>query len=215
MLLDLHTHRAAPYPEGIISVAPEDFAPAEGQLYSVGVHPWYLGATPDDVERQCDALAAVASKGCVVAIGEAGFDSVRGGAMMLQTLAFRRQVDLSEQLRKPLIVHSVKTLDMIAGWRRPSGASQPWVIHGFRGKPQPAQQLLRAGCMFSFGEHFNGETLRSLPREAIFAETDESKLSIEEIIARMSDAVGEDLTPVVAANMMRLLGLQTDKTIEN
>lgn len=215
MLLDLHTHRAAPYPEGIISVAPEDFAPAEGQLYSVGVHPWYLGATPDDVERQCDALAAVASRECVVAIGEAGFDSLHGGAMMLQTLAFRHQVDLSEQLRKPLIVHSVKTLDMIAGWRRQSAASQPWVIHGFRGKPQPALQLLKAGCMFSFGEHFNAETLRSLPREAIFAETDESKLSIEEIIARMSEAVGEDLTPVVAANMMRLFGLQTDKTIEN
>lgn len=207
MLLDLHTHRAAPYPEGVISAAAEDFAPEGDQLYSVGIHPWHLGATPADVARQCDALRSAASDRRVVAVGEGGFDTVRGGAMMLQTLAFRCQVDLSEQLKKPLIIHSVKTLDMIVAWRKQSGVTQPWVMHGFRGKPQMAQQLLKAGCVFSFGENFNAETLRSLPADVIFAETDESALSIEEIIGRLSAARDEEMLTVVAANTQRLLGL--------
>ena len=204
MLLDIHTHRQAPYPEGIISVEPSPFSPVEGQTYSAGVHPWHLGATPEEVEEQCRRLAEIASLECIRAIGEAGFDTLRGAPMMLQSLAFRRQVDLSEQLKKPLVIHCVKTLDMIRAWRRESGASQPWIVHGFRGKPQAARQLLAAGCFISFGEKFNEETLRCMPAEACFAETDESPLPIEDIIALHSLVRGEDMKPVIEKNMQRL-----------
>lgn len=207
MLLDIHTHRPAPYPEGLVSSEAADFLEVAGQLYSVGVHPWYLGATPAEVETQCDRLAEVAEAECVAAIGETGFDTLRGGAMILQSLAFRRQVDLSEQLCKPLVVHCVKTLDMVTAWRRESGARQPWIVHGFRGKPQAAQQLLRAGCCLSFGALFNIETLRSVPAERLFAETDDSPLSIEEVIAKLSEARNEDVGQIVEANMKRLFGI--------
>ena len=38
-ILDIHTHRQPPYPQGIISVEPEAFNPVAGQYYSVGIHP--------------------------------------------------------------------------------------------------------------------------------------------------------------------------------
>ncbi len=204
MLLDIHSHRTPPYPEGLVSSEAGDFREIPGQLYSLGVHPWNLGATPQQVEAQCDMLAEAAAASSVAAIGEAGFDTVRGGAMMLQTLAFRRQVDLSEQLRKPLVVHCVKSIDMVVGWRRRSGAVQPWIVHGFRGKPQAAAMLLKAGCRLSFGPLFNEETLRGVPAEMLFAETDESPLPIGDVIAKLSEVRDEDVHAIVADNMRRL-----------
>lgn len=212
MLLDIHSHRPAPYPEGIISAGPEGFAAAEGQLYSMGLHPWYLPPTPDRVEAAASALAGIVrTTPQIVAIGEAGFDTLRGAPMMLQTLAFRRQVELSEELGLPMVIHAVRTLDMIAGWRRETGASQPWIVHGYRGKPQMALQLVKAGCGLSFGPHFNADTLRQIPAGSIFAETDDSDVSIGEVIAALGAARGEDLFPVVEANMRRLFGDDTPK----
>lgn len=208
-LLDIHSHRRAPYPEGIISCTADDFNPLEGQRYSVGLHPWYLPPTPDGVEEKAKLLAEVARREDVKAIGEAGFDSVRGGAMMLQSLAFRRQVDLSESFEKPLVIHCVKTTDMVTGWRKQSGARQPWIVHGFRGKPTVATMLLKAGCFLSFGAQYNPLALKMVPPEAYFAETDESQLSIEEIIRLHSEVRQEDMLPIVTANMERLFGEET------
>lgn len=185
-----------------MSVAPEDFSPLEGQLYSVGVHPWdEADATP-----RLDALAALASLPEVAAIGEAGLDLAKGGPMYKQLLAFRRQVEISEEVGKPLIVHSVKTADMIAGLRRDLRPRQPWVVHGFRGKPATASQLLRCGCWLSFGERFNAETLRMVPADFLLAETDCSEKTIEEVLTALSEARQEDVKALAAANAARLLG---------
>ena len=59
---------------------------------------------------------------------------------------------------------------------------QQWIIHGFRGKPQQAQQLLDNGFQLSFGEHFNADSLAlAFHRHSLWLETDESTHSIEEI----------------------------------
>ena len=60
------------------------------------------------------------------------------------------------------------------------------------------------GFWFSFGEKFNPDALRAVPRERILAETDESALDIRQIIARLSEALGEDLTETIAANSARV-----------
>lgn len=207
MIIDIHTHRSAPYNEGVISAEAVQFAPVEGQLYSVGVHPWTLPADTGSIGILETALTQAAGNSQAVMIGETGFDTLRGAPMMLQTLMFRRHVELSEQLEKPLIVHCVKAIDMVLAWRRESRARQPWIVHGFRGKPQAAAQLLRAGCFLSFGGHFNAETLRAIPQDCIFAETDGPTLSIEAVIDTLSEARGADLRPVIEANVRRLLHL--------
>lgn len=203
MLLDIHSHHAAPYPEGIISTDIEFFSPVAGQLYSVGIHPWTtVNAMPEDSFRKLEEAASLPQ---TAAIGEAGIDPAKGAPLFRQLQIFKRQVELSEKFRKPLIVHAVKSADIILGLKRDFNPTQPWVIHGFRGKPGLALQYVKAGILLSFGEKFNPEALKATPPDMIFAETDESPLDICTIIDSLSAAYGSDLEPVIAENLKRLL----------
>lgn len=203
MILDIHTHRAAPQPEAVISVNPFDFNPVAGQFYSVGIHPWNtLEAPTEELWRR---LEGAATSDSVVAIGECGIDTLKGGPMFRQLTVMKRQIDLSERIGKPLIIHDVKAHDIITGLRRDMKPRQSWIIHGFRGKPQLAAMLTAAGCFISFGEKFNPETVRSVSKEWILAETDESAFPIEDIIRRLEEARGEPLLEVIAGNTDRIL----------
>lgn len=139
-----------------------------------------------------------------LAIGETGADTMVNVPMYAQILAFRFQAALAEEIRKPLIIHDVKAHAEIISMRRELKARMPWIIHGFRGKPSVAEMLLKEGFLFSFGEKFNPETLRMLPVESIFAETDESTLGIHEIIRRMSDSLDKDLLTAIRDNVIRI-----------
>jgi TatD DNase family protein len=68
--------------------------------------------------------------------------------------------------------------------------SVPWVIHGFRGKPELARQLLELGFYLSYGEKFNVDSLRITPLEKLCTETDERKVSIEDICFRIAEVKG-------------------------
>lgn len=199
-ILDCHTHHPAPQPEGIISLSPEEFTALdslpEEQLYSVGIHPWTtLQAPTTDINKEMER--ALASKQ-VVAIGECGIDTLRGGPMFRQLQILKMQIDLSEQSGLPLLLHDVKAHDVLTGLRRDLQPRQPWIIHGFRGKPTVAKMLLDAGMYLSFGEKFNPEALSVVPVGRLLAETDESSLTIEEIIKALSASAGRDLTEEIA-----------------
>lgn len=192
MILDCHSHRAAPYAEGVICCRPDGFAPVEGQLYSVGIHPWDAAAATAEA---LDRLEAIGSQPQVVAIGETGADALKGAPMFQQLLAFKAQIQISERLRKPLVIHDVRAHDIIIGLYKELRPTQPWIMHGFRGKPSVAAMLLQAageqgGIYFSIGEKFNADTLKTLPGALLLAETDESALSIEEIISAQASAAG-------------------------
>lgn len=52
MLLDIHSHYAAPIVgESIWNVEPAVFSPIEGNYYSVGIHPWKAGAVREEEWR--------------------------------------------------------------------------------------------------------------------------------------------------------------------
>ena len=63
----------------------------------------------------------------------------------------------------------------------------PWIMHGYNGNIQITEQLAKWGIFFSFGKSlFNEnsksvESLRYLPLEKIFLETDEFEGEIEQI----------------------------------
>lgn len=201
MILDVHTHRPAPYPEGIISLMnPETILeenPKDGskdwQAYSAGIHPWNT-ATPVS-EETWQWLETMAEDNRVVAIGECGVDLSKGGPLYSQLLVLKRQIAISESVKKPLILHCVKTADIILGLKRDLQPLQPWIIHGFRGKPELMRQLTGKGIFLSFGEKFNPETVMAVPSDRLLAETDESALTITEIIGALSLAANRDLTP--------------------
>lgn len=206
---DIHTHRWKPEWGAIENIRfswPDTDPPLDtlqaGQLYSVGVHPWDASFQTDtEFWEEFEKLAKSSS---VAAIGECGVDLKNSDAPLFRQLqVFRRQIEISERLCKPMIIHDVKGDDIICGLRRDLKPLQPWAIHGFRGKPAAAQALLRAGCYLSFGEKFNPETVKSIPNDRILAETDESELEISDIICRLAETrcePQEELTAIIKAN---------------
>lgn len=201
MILDIHTHQIPPRPRAIVSVSAGELLPMEGQYYSVGIHPWHtMEAPPASV---IESLRKEAALPCVAAIGECGYDALKGGPAFRQLQVLKMQVELSEELRKPLILHDVKAHDIILGCHRDLSPSMPWAIHGFRGKPELARMFARKGMYLSFSDKFNSAALAMMLEEypdRILAETDESPLSIEKIVETLSASAGRDLTPLLEKN---------------
>lgn len=209
MIIDLHTHRQAPYPEGIVSTEPlPDFTPADGQFYSIGLHPWHSAGT--GASAILDAVERFAAQPWVAAIGECGTDPLKGAPMYEQMLDLRRQVEISEMTGKSVILHAVRSPDIIIGIRRDLLATRPWAIHGFRGKPALARMYLNAGIWLSYGPRFNTDSLRATPRDRLLAETDDSGTSIEDVLslhARVLGMQAEEYTALIAANTAVFLGI--------
>lgn len=206
-ILDIHTHHAAPDYRAVVSIkSGEDLTLLDHQAYSIGFHPWDHSDNPS--EEEWERLERLAARPEILAIGECGIDLSRQPAPMFRQLQiFRRHVELSERLGKPLIIHSVKAHDIIAGMRRDLAPAQNWVVHGFRQKPEVARMLLRAGCWLSFGPLFNEDTLRSVPSDRILAETDASDDSIENVILAMSRGAGRNVREEIERNSAIFLGL--------
>lgn len=207
-ILDIHTHHPAPQPLAVIACSPLDFNPIPGQLYSVGIHPWStIGDIPEDLWKKLEEAVAHPQ---VVAIGECGIDLLKGGPLFRQMLVMKRQVSLSEKVKKPLVIHSVRAQEIIIGMRKDMHPEMNWLIHGFRGKPTIAEMYLKAGFFLSLGKQFNDSSLSIIPHDRLLAETDEADCTIQEVIASLSAFAGEDLTPTIAHNAALFLGHDSD-----
>lgn len=201
---DIHTHHATPLSGfSIVSSSPEHFIPQEGRYYSVGLHPWVLSAEYPS-EADWEQLSHLVCLPQVLAVGEAGLDKLATAPLPLQETVFERQARLADETGKPLVIHLVKAVDELLRLRRSLSPRVPWVIHGFRGKAQLAQTLLRHGFYLSLGEHFHEATLMAIPLSRLFLETDESSLPIMDLYVRAARILRmspEDLSEAVYANV--------------
>lgn len=172
-ILDIHTHvlpeepgsalvciGCGPVPEGALE---------QGHLFSAGLHPWDV---TEDFDSQLDILETLLANPQVPAVGECGFDALKGPSHELQEQAFIRQIELSEHYAKPMILHVVRDFDSVIRLRRTLKPEQPWLIHGFRGGPEQMKQLYSHGILVSFGLKHNPESLRQVPSDRLFLETD-------------------------------------------
>lgn len=200
MIVDIHTHSSAPTHQAIVNVEPLQFNPVEGQLYSVGIHPWNSTKIDADYLKLLDKAV---SHPTVVAIGETGVDALRGASKECQIELFKYHIGLSEQIQKPIVIHAVRTYNDIIMLHKLLSPRMAWVIHGFRGNVNVARKLLSADILLSFGEYYNSESLIYTPIDKMFVETDESKLSIDDIyqkIAKSRGITAEELKIAVANN---------------
>ena len=196
-LIDVHTHnnaaRNAIYSSGTLYRA--------DRKISVGIHPWYINA---NWQSEFAAIAGFAGESNVAAIGECGLDMLKSPAPIeLQEEILKAHILLAEEVQKPLILHCVKAYDKLIALHKEFSPKQAWIIHGFRGKPQQAEQLTRAGLYISLGEKFNAESANAIPMEKLFIETDESPLPLTEIYAAVAAAKGttkEQLAQQIAIN---------------
>ncbi len=192
-MIDCHTHHHRA--NAVIDIDPIDSLVhlRRGFLYSVGIHPWNVFRVDDRALRLLRALAAEPQ---VLAVGECGIDlkirdrldcpiATASEILARQTSLLEFHFDLSESLRKPLILHIVKAFSEIINLRRIWKPSQPWIIHGFRGKPQLASELVRHGFHLSFGAYANPDSVAATPSSRALVETDESLLPLTLIRRRI------------------------------
>lgn len=184
ILFDTHTHAARPCAAVCIDPVslPAGFEPAEGLHYSVAIHPWNVHRADAAHLAMLDALAR---NSAVIAIGETGLDANAEASREEQAELLRHHISLSEQTAKPLVLHMVRGWDELLRLRKEMRPSQPWIVHGFRGKPELARRLVAEGLYLSYGERFNPASVAATPPGRLLAETDESELSLAEIVSRL------------------------------
>lgn len=212
-LYDIHTHQIIleenddPYHSCILDVYPLEFEVAKESdkslSFSCGIHPWYS----EDSESQMKYLAEIVSNPRIIAIGETGLDKIKGPTFNIQIPVFKQHIELSEQLKKPLIIHAVKAWEELYHIRKDAKPTQPWIIHGYRGNPQITEQMAKAGFMFSLGERFNVDSLEFIPKDALFCETDESEITILKVYQQVAAALNvelDDFATQIAENVQRV-----------
>ncbi|MEA4936651.1 MAG: TatD family hydrolase [Paludibacter sp.] len=188
MLTDIHSHKVnSGNVRTIYNIRindhPVSLPHGSNILFSAGIHPWDAGNIRSVWLENMEILMNFEQ---VVALGECGLDKNAPFPMEKQLEVFELQIKLSETHKKPMIIHCVGCFNELVNLRKALNPRQPWIIHGFRGKPELADQLIRAGLYLSFGELYNQESVSSTPFERLLVETDESEMSIEDIYEKIS-----------------------------
>jgi len=196
-LYNIHTHKVDSSKEGgydvqcILNTYPEDFEEKKQTYpdawFSCGIHPWYAD------KQDLDLLKEIVKEDRVVAIGEAGLDKLQGPNLSFQIDIFRQQIELSISANKPLIIHCVKAWDELIALYREYKNTPSWIIHGYRGNVEQTKQLSKLGFKFSVGEKFNPESIRHIPQDSIFCETDTSILTICKVYENISKEISVNL----------------------
>ena len=168
--------------------------------FSVGLHPWDIS---EDWEDMLKTVRKEATQHRVWAIGECGLDKLRGASFDLQLKAFYAQISIAEEVRKPMVIHCVKAFNELLAIRKEMETESqcrnrqimPWVIHGFRGKPELAKQLMAKGLLLSLGHLYNAKTLRQVFTSCLpfFLETDDCHLPICQIYEQVARHLGVDV----------------------
>lgn len=191
MFFDIHTHHLSACPSEVICNADSKYMPSpdEAIYVSVGIHPWHL--THEDYPVQLRWVERMLQQDKrVIALGETGLDRCCDAPFALQEEAFRSMISFSERYCLPLIIHAVRTYNELIALKKEIRPSQPWIIHGFRGKKELARSLVNQGFYLSFGEHYHADALREMPEGSFLLETDESLVPIESLYSRAAEIRG-------------------------
>ena len=181
--LDCHTHSHEVNGLAIRSLTYEEWSGGvtigEGQLYSIGLHPWSLPLA----ERLTDLIdqmrSLLASTPQIVAVGECGIDKVRSNASLAEQRTWlEAQIRLACQLHRPILLHTVRAWSETIEIRRELAQEfdplPPIVLHGFRAKGEVARMMLSQGFALSFGRYYDPAALRlAYEAHALLVETDE------------------------------------------
>ena len=196
--VNIHTHYAVPNTLAIVNLDLDHPCPKEG-LYSYGIHPWALDGPDFQMDEALQRLEKRLLSMNAVAVGEAGLDKTRKPGFERQIELFERQIRLSEDLQKPMILHDVRSHPEIIALRKKSKAKQPWILHGFNGTEQDARQLVGQGIYLSAGESLLHperkicKTLKHIDFDHLFLETDMAETSIEKVYETAAKLLETDL----------------------
>jgi len=187
---DFHHHKKN-NPYGVYSI---DFgAIPPDSPYSIGIHPKDI--IVGSLEEQLNWLKANITQNCL-AIGECGLDSIVPVPQNIQEQVFQRQIMISNEVRKPLIIHCVRKFYEVISFKKK--AEQAVIIHGFNKKQRIAEDLLKNNFYLSFGKavlyHLSlQDIVKNTPLNRLFLETDNEYFNIEELYSKVSELKGISL----------------------
>jgi TatD DNase family protein len=214
--IDIHVHGGLPA-SGIFIL--ESLMAHEGKLpvdvsgiaYTYGIHPWFLNE--ENHKQLINSVENTVIQPEIIAIGEAGFDRLRGPSPELQSRVFEEQIIISEKISKPVVIHCVRAWDELLAVYKKIKPKMPWLIHGFRGNVELASQLLSKGFYLSFWIDFvlrpeSKELLKQLPADRIFLETDGADVDIKSIYNKVAtdlDLSVDELKSIILKNFNKCL----------
>lgn len=173
-LTDAHTHAVSPGADRIalVNLLPGEWpeTTADNLFFSCGIHP------ADSGRFTLDGLRKTLTEVPCSAVGECGLDPLVPVEPELQEKVFMEQIRLSEELKLPLVIHCVRRYYDLIRIRKASSARMPWLIHGFRGKPEIGKALLGTGFLLSLSPEWllhQTSFPAWLPRTGFLLETDE------------------------------------------
>jgi TatD DNase family protein len=143
----------------------------------VGLHP-HEAKHFDAQWPAIEELARSAQR--VVGVGEAGFDLYyEHSPRDAQSIAFRAQIELAEELDLALVIHSRDAWDHTFAALETAGVPRRTVLHCFSGGPAEAERALALGCTLSFSGIVSFKTALDLraaaaltPADRLLVETD-------------------------------------------
>ena len=195
--VDIHTH-AFPVEGGSAHRIFRAFHQEEQQALagyagecSVGLHPWFL--SPGNMQAQWSWLEAALDLPNVRMLGEAGLDLLRGPELEFQQFCFEKQLRWASEKGKPVVIHCVRAFEALKTCVKEAEPKVPLILHGFNRSEKVLASLLPMGYLFSFGAalcregHPVSQTIRSVPRDRLFLETDDSGLAIEVIYEKAAE----------------------------
>jgi TatD DNase family protein len=188
---DIHTHslskqRNVKRIRNFLSAEDHAKQSTEENYFSIGLHPWFINKL--NISKEINYIQSLANEKSFVAIGETGIDKVIERDIAFQKLRFYELIELSEELKRPLIVHSVKGSNEVINAYKSTKPSQKWIIHGFNQRWSVAESFLENDILLSFGSSLiknetTREVFKKMPLGSYFLETDESDDEIETIFA--------------------------------
>lgn len=166
-------------------------------LYSFGIHPWKIDKNANVILQEMDTISR--NRRCI-AIGECGLDKLIDTDFELQQKIFCEQIQIANEVQKPLIVHCVKAFNELNACLKKMDNKVPVIIHGFNNNKNIADEFLKQGYLLSFGEALlnpgsnAAEVIKHVGRKNFFLETDDADVSIRNIYKQTSEILGIDET---------------------
>jgi TatD DNase family protein len=212
--IDIHTHHPA-LTENIFRIASYRI-PSEERLCrenigpaSAGIHPWDTNVVTG---KDLQTLESICSRSSVLAIGEAGLDRASNIPLEIQWNWFDHQIRLAADLKKPMILHSVRSYADLMQIGKRFHNPPVMILHGYTGNEHTTRRLINHGYYFSFGEALLSRAsihniLPVIPSDRLFFETDTAQCGIESVYRQASELLNLELTTLkklVFYNFMRI-----------
>jgi TatD DNase family protein len=195
---NIHSHIATAADEISIYNAPDNFTENSNRFISIGLHPWNIDTI--NVSDRIELIRKCASAKNVLAIGECGLDKLIHTDLKIQEELFKQQILIAETVKKPMIIHCVKSFDTLIRIKKEMKVTVPMIIHGYNNNKQIAEQLSANNFYFSFGKALlktgsnASKILPGIPEDKLFFETDDEDIPVKSIFEK---AAGHRQTDVL------------------